>query len=93
MIKHFDITVIGKVQGVYFRAFTQTQAQKLGLAGFVKNESNGNVYIEAEGEEDQLNKLLEWCKIGPPNAEVNDLKVQESELKFFSDFVIKKIIW
>ena len=90
MLKHFNITVTGKVQGVFYRAFTKTEALKLGLSGFVRNESNGNVYIEAEGEIGQLEKFIESCKIGPPKAIVSEVKVTESELKNFSDFFIKK---
>jgi acylphosphatase len=90
LIKHFNITVIGKVQGVFFRAHSETEAKKLGLSGFVRNESNGNVYIEAEGEEEQLKKLLEWCKLGPIKATVEDVKFTECELKNYSDFVIKR---
>lgn len=90
MIKHFNITVTGKVQGVFFRAHTETEAKKLGLRGFVRNESNGNVYIEAEGEEEQLKKLLKWCRSGPVKAIVQEVKYTESELKNYSDFRIKK---
>lgn len=90
MIKHFNITVTGKVQGVFFRAHTETEAKKLGLSGFVRNESNGNVYLEAEGKEEQLKKLLEWCKSGPTKANVQEVKFTESELKNYTDFSIKR---
>lgn len=90
MIKHFNIIVTGKVQGVFFRANTQTEAKKLGLSGFVRNESNRNVYIEAEGEEEQLKELLKWCRSGPPKAIVQEVKFIESELKNYSGFSINK---
>ncbi|MGQ0829585.1 MAG: acylphosphatase [Bacteroidota bacterium] len=93
MLKHFNIIVSGKVQGVHYRASTQNQALKLNLSGFVQNEPNGNVYIEAEDEEKQLKKLMEWCKTGPPNAIVDQVLSSEGEIKNFSDFIIKRLSW
>ena len=49
-MKHLDIIVEGKVQGVFFRAATKAVADQLGVKGFVKNLANGTVYIEAESE-------------------------------------------
>jgi acylphosphatase len=90
LLKHFNITVTGKVQGVFYRASTQTQAHKLGLNGFVRNEPNGDVFIEAEGEETKLQKLVDWCSIGPPNAIVDEVRVLDGEIKNFSGFSIKR---
>ena len=89
-MKHITITVSGKVQGVYFRAFTEKDAQRLNLRGFVRNERNGDVYIEAEGEDANLNQLINWCQTGSPNAIVKDIKVAEGEVKGFPEFVIRK---
>jgi len=89
-MKHITITVSGKVQGVYFRAFTEKEAQRLNLRGFVRNERNGDVYIEAEGEDANLNQLINWCQTGSPNAIVKDIKVAEGEVKGFPEFVIRK---
>jgi acylphosphatase len=88
MIKHFNIKVYGRVQGVFFRASTKTQADALGINGFVRNEKDETVYIEAEGEEENLNKFLEWCKQGPKYAVVDSLEVIESEIRPFNNFVI-----
>ena len=88
MLRHFSITVTGKVQGVFYRASTQSQANKLGLSGFVRNEPNGNVFIEVEGEETELRKLVDWCSIGPPNAIVEEVQVLENEVKNLSIFSI-----
>jgi acylphosphatase len=89
-MKHYNITVSGKVQGVFYRQATLETSQQLGLKGFVQNETNGSVYIEAEGTEDQLNKLIEWCKKGPPRAVVNEVKSSEGEIKIFSSFEIRR---
>lgn len=89
-MKHYNITVSGKVQGVFYRQSTVERANQLGLNGFVRNETNGNVYIEAEGNEDALHKLADWCRKGPPRAEVSDLKISEGELKGFTSFELTR---
>ncbi|MFB6181356.1 MAG: acylphosphatase [Candidatus Magasanikbacteria bacterium] len=90
MKKHYNITVKGKVQGVFYRKNTQKQARNLGLSGYVKNMANGTVKIEAEGEESRLKKLVEWCKDGPKRAKVDEVEVNEKEtLKDYDKFRIK----
>ena len=89
-MKHLQITVIGKVQGVFYRAFTQKEAQRLQLSGFVRNQSNGDVYIEAEGPEEALDEFVNWCKTGSPNAVVKEVKTTEAELIRFSGFRIDR---
>ncbi len=64
------IQVFGKVQGVYFRQSTRIKALELGIKGFVRNEEDGSVYIEALCEADQLAALISWCHEGPPHAQV-----------------------
>lgn len=65
--------VSGRVQGVYYRASTQEKATSLGLTGWVKNLTNGNVEFEAEGEESAVNALLQWAHEGPAMANVTQL--------------------
>ena len=89
-MKHLNITVIGKVQGVFYRAFTQKEAQRLKLVGFVRNERNGDVYIEAEGEENLLQELVAWCKKGSPHASVKEVSTTEGMLKQFTEFKIER---
>lgn len=81
MMKHFQIKVSGKVQGVFFRKSTKEQADKLGIVGVVKNESDGTVSIEAEGEEKVLQQFIEWCNQGPQHAEVKNIDIESSEPK------------
>jgi acylphosphatase len=70
------IRVYGHVQGVFFRASTRREAQRLGLAGFARNEPDGSVLIEAEGNADDLARLVEWCHGGPPAAEVSRIDTE-----------------
>lgn len=88
--KHFAIRVTGKVQGVYYRASALEEARSLGLAGFVRNEPDGSVYLEAEGEEEALYQLVAWCKKGPPRARVDQVVVNEGGLKDFTSFEIRR---
>lgn len=67
----WHIIVKGKVQGVYFRAFTQKQAVKHNLNGFVRNLASGDVEIVAEGEHAALQALVAWCHKGPLLARVS----------------------
>ena len=89
-MKHLNIRVSGKVQGVFFRASAKDEADQLGVKGFVRNEPNGDVYIEAEGEDDQMKLFLKWCAQGPHRARVENLDVEEAELKKFCSFEVRK---
>jgi acylphosphatase len=90
MDKHFKIKVSGKVQGVFFRASTKTKADELSINGFVRNEPDGNVYIEAEGDEEALKNFIEWCRRGPQNARVIKCDVTEDELQKYENFRIHR---
>ena len=77
------------MQGVYFRDSTKKEAKKSDICGFVRNEKDGSVYIEAEGEMIKLEKFVEWCKEGPSAAHVLKIEVEESLVKGFTEFEIK----
>ena len=85
---HWEISVIGKVQGVWFRKSTQLEARKLALIGFVKNEKDGSVYLEVEGEEAAVSEFVAWCTHGPELADVQSLKMIKGELLEFNSFDI-----
>ncbi|ACU06034.1 MULTISPECIES: acylphosphatase [Pedobacter] len=87
---HLNIKITGKVQGVTFRETTKYVADQSGIKGFVRNEPDGSVYIEAEGEQWELDSFLEWCNDGPDRAKVENCAVEMAEPKHFTDFVILK---
>jgi len=89
MKKHFNIRVSGKVQGVFFRASTKEKADSLHLTGFVRNEWDGSVYAEAEGDEAELREFINWCREGPPRARVERCEVQEGAVRNFSRFAVQ----
>ncbi|WP_313672482.1 acylphosphatase [Sphingobacterium multivorum] len=91
-MKHLNISIRGKVQGVFFRLTTKAVADQVGVRGFVVNLKDGSVYIEAEGDDFALDSLLEFCQEGPEGAIVESVEVKEGELKSFSNFeVVKRV--
>ncbi|MES2454106.1 MAG: acylphosphatase [Bacteroidota bacterium] len=87
---HINIRITGKVQGVTFRETTKYVADQSGVKGFIRNESDGSVYAEAEGEQWELDAFVEWCNDGPDRAKVENCEVTTGDLKDFRDFVILK---
>jgi acylphosphatase len=87
---HKNIRVMGRVQGVYYRASTVDMAKSLGLKGFVLNEQSGSVYIEVEGEERVVNEMIEWAKNGPPLANVSAITVTDGAVAGFKTFEIRR---
>jgi acylphosphatase len=90
MVQTLSITISGKVQGVYYRQSAKEKAQELGITGSVKNLPNGDVFLMATGAPEQLKQLVEWCRIGPSRAVVNNVKVQQIEDRLFSGFTIQR---
>ncbi len=90
MIKHIDIRISGKVQGVSYRAATKAVADQLGVKGTIKNEPNDEVLIEAEGDQLSLSMFLEWCNEGPEHAQVTAVQTKDGELKNYRNFEIIK---
>ena len=88
MKKHINLTIRGRVHGVGFRFSCMEAAYKYNIYGYVKNRSDGSVYVEAEGNEDVLEEFKDWCKKGPVWARVRDVEISEGELKNYNSFEI-----
>jgi acylphosphatase len=86
---HLNITISGNVQGVGFRYQARIIALSYGIKGFVKNLSNGDVYIEVEGSQDKIDSFLYWCNQGPARSRVNDINSNKGEVINFTTFDIK----
>ncbi len=76
-MKAIDVTVAGRVQRVGFRAYTKRNALMLGVKGYVENLGDGRVHAVLEGDEHQIDKMLELIRQGPMASEVRDIKVLE----------------
>jgi acylphosphatase len=74
--KRLRAIVRGRVQGVGFRASAQIEADRLGLAGWVRNRFDGDVEVEAEGDEEIVRQFLAFLEQGPPLARVRSVDVQ-----------------
>lgn len=88
-MKALDITVQGRVQGVFFRASTRDKAMELGVKGWCSNQADGSVFIHAEGNESALADFEAWCRKGPMMASVVDLEIMEAEREGLSTFEIR----
>ncbi len=71
-----EALISGRVQGVYYRSYTQDAALALGLSGWTRNLYDGRVQLVIEGEEGQIARLLKWCWTGSPSARVDDVAVR-----------------
>ncbi len=88
--KRVHVYISGKVQGVWFRAYTKEEADKLGVKGWVRNLPDGRVEAVFEGEEKAVDAMVGWCYEGSPMARVENVEVIEEPYKGeFSDFKIR----
>lgn len=84
-----DVTVSGRVQRVGFRAYTKKNALMLGVKGYVENTGDGKVHAVLEGDEHQIDKLLELIRHGPVTSEVRDIKITEIGHSGFRGFEVR----
>ena len=77
--KRIHIFVTGRAQGVFFRQSTRVMAIKNNVNGWVCNLDDGRVEIVVEGEESNINDLVDWCKTGPANSRVDEFELLEEE--------------
>jgi acylphosphatase len=71
--------ISGRVQGVYYRDSCRQMAQRLGVAGWVRNLRDGTVEVVAEGPRHDVGALAAWCRNGPPRAEVSGVEIVDEE--------------
>lgn len=89
-MKRARIYASGLVQGVFYRANAQKEAQRLKVTGYVKNLLDGRVEAVIEGEDLCVNKMIQWCEVGPKYARVDKVEVINEQYKGeFKDFLIK----
>jgi acylphosphatase len=84
------ILISGRVQGVFFRAYTQRAAQKRGILGWVMNSPDGRVEAVLEGEKENVEDMIRWCHQGSPHSRVTEVSVDWEEYGGeFKDFSVK----
>lgn len=75
------VYISGYVQGVFFRANTRVKALQLGVTGWVRNLPDGRVEALFEGDAESVRQMVQWCRSGPPGAEVEDVAVSWEPFK------------
>jgi len=84
------LLIEGRVQGVFFRAYTQEEARKRALTGWVRNLYDGRVEAVFEGEEKEVRSIIGWCHSGPTRAVVTNVSVDIEEHKGeYQDFTVR----
>lgn len=76
-MKALHLMIHGRVQGVWFRATTQDMANRLKIRGWVRNTGEGSVEAHIQGEDSAVEKMLSWCRQGPPGARVDAVDIEE----------------
>ena len=87
-MKAIQARVTGRVQGVSFRWYAQERARSLGVSGWVRNEPDGSVLLHAEGDDQAVDSLVEWCRQGPSLAKVSNVAVREDTASGATSFEI-----
>lgn len=84
------VIIHGRVQGVFYRAHTKNTADRLGVAGYVKNCTDGSVQAVFEGDQDAVTRMIAWCQKGPEMSRVDHVQTQEIKpLTHFNRFEIR----
>ncbi|MCB9482174.1 MAG: acylphosphatase [Desulfobacteraceae bacterium] len=81
--KAVHLVIKGRVQGVAFRWYAMKKAVEFDVSGYVKNNINGNVEMFIEGNEKNVDSVVNWCRTGPPSADVNEVE------EYVEDFIGK----
>jgi acylphosphatase len=90
MVKQARILIEGRLQGMNFRLNTQQQANQLGLNGFVRTLSDGRIEIEVQGDESQVEELLNWCLERPHSNYIKNIFYRFDDVeKTYTDFTVR----
>jgi acylphosphatase len=91
MKKSVRVYVNGTVQGVFFRNFVKEEAEKKDIRGFVRNLEDGRVEIFLEGDNVQVDELIEICRKGPKHAQIRNLEIKPEKFQDFKQFKVLNI--
>ena len=88
-MRRLHVFISGRVQGVFFRIFTQKKAESLGLSGWARNLPDGRVEAVFEGESEMIKQILNWCDQGSPASQVDKVERLEEEPEGLKGFEVK----
>lgn len=86
MKKAVRLYIEGTVQGVFFRQFIKENAERCDVRGFVRNLEDGRVEVFAEGNQEDVEKLIEFCKKGPKHSQIRNVEIKEEKFQDFKEF-------
>ncbi|MGM5484999.1 MAG: acylphosphatase [Nanobdellota archaeon] len=88
-MRRYHVWIYGRVQGVNFRFSTMKEARKLGINGWVRNNEDGSVETVIEGQEENIDNMLNFLKKGPSLAKVDDIKTEKEKVQGLSGFTLQ----
>ena len=83
------LSISGRVQGVFFRAWAHEQADQLGVLGWIRNRPDGHVEAHVEGDQKAVDEMIERLRRGPPAAHVDNLRVWDADMCDFDEFEVR----
>ncbi|HLO19067.1 MAG TPA: acylphosphatase [Sphingomicrobium sp.] len=83
------LSIVGRVQGVFFRSWSREQAEELGVAGWIRNRPDGHVEAHVEGELGAVEQMIERLRDGPPSAQVDDVRIWDADVFDFDGFEVR----
>jgi len=89
-MKTLKVHISGTVQGVFFRKFLEEKAKELNIRGFCRNLEDGRIEVAIEGRDENVSKMLEYCKKGSPHSKVDNVKMQEIKHQGFEGFKVMR---
>lgn len=88
--KRVELVIRGDVQGVSYRYFARDIAKKMGVKGWIRNESEGSITAVIEGDDERVDNFVNWCRQGSPMSTVEGVDLTDSKYSgLFKDFEIK----
>ena len=91
MKKAVRLYIKGTVQGIFFRQFIKDNAERNNVKGFVRNLEDGRVEVFIEGNQEDVEKMIELCKKGPKHSQIENLEIKEEKFQDFKEFKILHI--
>ena len=91
MKKSVRVYITGTVQGVFFRTFIKSNAEKYNVKGFTRNLEDGRVEVFLEGNSEDVNKMTELCKQGPPHSMIKNIEIKPEKFQGFKTFKVLHI--
>ena len=91
MKKSVRVYIEGIVQGIFFRAFVKENAERHNVKGFVRNLEDGRLEVFLEGNNDDVDKMIELCRKGPKHSDIKNVEVKPEKFQDFKTFKILHI--